>query len=91
MQFTSTSLSRQLDSWNLEQVLDDLNEYVMAISLGEGIGLSATEVISENDQVAVIPLKESHHHADYAVGYRQDNEKKAIQQFMKYVEDYFRL
>ena len=27
MQFTSTSLSRQLDSWNLEQVLDDLNEY----------------------------------------------------------------
>ena len=73
------------------QIVDDLNEYVMAISLGEGIGLSATEVISENDQVAVIPLKESHHHADYAVGYHQDNGKKAIQQFMKYVEDYFRL
>ena len=31
MQFTSTSLSRQLDSWNLEQVLDDLNEYGFAI------------------------------------------------------------
>ena len=75
----------------IKKEVDDLNEYVMAISLGEGIGLSATEVISENDQVAVIPLKESHHHADYAVGYRQDNEKKAIQQFMKYVEDYFRL
>ena len=75
----------------IKKEVDDLNEYVMAISLGEGIGLSATEVISENDQVAVIPLKESHHHADYAVGYRQDNEKKATQQFMKYVEDYFRL
>ena len=36
----------------------------------------------------MIPLKESHHHADYAVGYHQDNGKKAIQQFMKYVEDY---
>ena len=75
----------------IKKEVDDLNEYVMAISLGEGIGLSATEVISENDQVAVIPLKESHHHADYAVGYHQDNGKKAIQQFMKYVEDYFRL
>ena len=31
MQFTSTSLSRQLDSWNLDQVLDDLNEYGFAI------------------------------------------------------------
>ena len=31
MQFTSTSLSRQVDSWNLEQVLDDLNEYGFAI------------------------------------------------------------
>lgn len=57
----------------------------------EGIGLTATEVINENDQVVAIPLKESHHHADYAVGYHRDNEKKAIQQFMKYVEDYFRL
>ena len=55
------------------------------------MGLTATEVINENDQVVAIPLKESHHHADYAVGYHRDNEKKAIQQFMKYVEDYFRL
>ena len=31
MQFTSTSLSRQLDSWNLDQVLDNLNEYGFAI------------------------------------------------------------
>lgn len=48
---------------------------MMAISLGEGIGLTATEVINENDQVVAIPLKESHHHADYAVGYHRDNEK----------------
>ena len=52
----------------IKKEVDDLNEYMMAIS-----------------------LKESHHHADYAVGYHRDNEKKAIQQFMKYVEDYFRL
>lgn len=75
----------------IKKEVDDLNEYMMAISLGEGIGLTATEVINENDQVVAIPLKESHHHADYAVGYHRDNEKKAIQQFMKYVEDYFRL
>ena len=31
---------------------------MMAISLGEGIGLTATEVINENDQVVAIPLKE---------------------------------
>ena len=31
----------------IKKEVDDLNEYVMAISLGEGIGLSATEVISE--------------------------------------------
>lgn len=44
--------------------------------LGEGIGLTATEVINENDQVRRVPLKRSHHHADYAVGYHRDNEKR---------------
>ena len=48
----------------IKKEVDDLNEYMMAISLGEGIGLTATEVINENDQVVAIPLKESHHHAD---------------------------
>ena len=60
----------------IKKEVDDLNEYMMAISLGEGIGLTATEVINENDQVVAIPLKESHHHADYAVGYHRDNEKR---------------
>ena len=73
------------------QIVDDLNEYIMAISLGEGIGLSAMEVINENDQVVTIPLKESHHHADYAVGYHQDNVKSSVKNFIRYVEDYFRL
>ena len=42
----------------IKKEVDDLNEYMMAISLGEGIGLTATEVINENDQVVAIPLKE---------------------------------
>ena len=75
----------------IKKEVDDLNEYIMAISLGEGIGLSAMEVINENDQVVAIPLKESHHHADYAVGYHQDNVKSSVKNFIRYVEDYFRL
>lgn len=72
----------------IKKEVDDLNEYIMAISLGEGIGLSAMEVINENDQVVAIPLKESHHHADYAVGYHQDNVKSSVKNFIRYVEDY---
>lgn len=75
----------------IKKEVDDLNEYIMAISLGEGIGLSAMGVINENDQVVAIPLKESHHHADYAVGYHQDNVKSSVKNFIRYVEDYFRL
>lgn len=69
--------------------VDNLNEFIMAIQLEEGIGLSALEVISQNDGVCAIELENSHHHADYAVGYRYDNKKEIVKKFVDEVIEYF--
>lgn len=69
--------------------VDNQNEFIMAISLGEGIGLSATEVI-DDDHVKTILLKNTHHHADYAVGYHKDNDKVIVLDFINEVRTYFK-
>lgn len=69
--------------------VDNLNEYIVAIQLGEGIGLSAKEVISDNDEVATVLLKNTHHCAYYAVGYHQDNLRKDVLEFVRDINNYF--
>lgn len=69
--------------------VDNLNEFIMAIQLDQGIGFSALEVISSSDGVKAIPLENSHHHAHYAVGYHCENEKKLVKDFYDYIVRYF--
>lgn len=70
--------------------VDNLNEFLLAIELGEGIGLSAIEVINENDQVSTTLLKNTHHQAYYAVGFHRDNQKLIVNQFIEAVIQYFK-
>lgn len=74
---------------NIVKEVDNLNEYLMAIELSEGIGLTAKEVISSNDKVAVISLYNSHHQAQYAVAYLKENHNEKVIQLYKHIIKYF--
>lgn len=74
---------------NVVKEVDNQNDLILAIQLEEGIGLSALEVIDQTDQVKAIPLKNTHHHAEYAVGYNQGNPKKAVSLFVSEIVKYF--
>lgn len=84
----------ELDGMNphIVKEVDNLNEFILAIQLEEGIGFSAQEVISQNDGVHAITLENSHHHADYVVGYHCENNKDIVKKFtheiITYFEDY---
>lgn len=75
---------------HIVEEVDNLNEFILAIQLNHGIGLSALEVISNQDEVTSIPLLNSHHHADYAIGYNKNTHKKSAKDFTDYVIDYFK-
>ena len=75
---------------NIVKEVDNQNDFILAIQLEEGIGFSAFEVISENDNVKAIPLENSHHHADYAIGYYRNNPKELVPLFVNEVNNYFK-
>lgn len=75
---------------NIVKEVDNLGEFLMAIQLGEGIGLSAVEVITEHDEVAAVPLTDTHHHAHYAVGYSADCKRYIVKKFVEYIVDFFK-
>lgn len=82
----------ELDGMNphIVKEVDNLNEFILAIQLDEGIGFSAEEVITQNDGVHAIPLVNSHHHADYVVGYHRENKKDMVIKFMDQIMTYFK-
>lgn len=66
----------------------DLDEYLLAISLNEGVGLSAVEVI-DDDNVKTVLLKNTNHHADYAFATLKNNDKD-IDEFVQAIIKYFK-
>lgn len=84
--------SFELDGINPKVIkeVDNLDEYLLAIQLDEGIGLSAFEVIPQNEDVCTIELKSTHHHADYAVGYHVDNQKEIVIKFVDEIISFFK-
>lgn len=75
---------------NIVKEVDNLNEYIMAIELGEGIGISAREIVSSNDNVVAIDLHDSHHNAQYAIAHLKSCTDNKILELYNYIIDYFR-
>ncbi|MCD7951103.1 MAG: LysR family transcriptional regulator [Erysipelotrichaceae bacterium] len=73
----------------IEEV-DSLDDFLVSIQFGKGIGLSATEVVSSNDGVSTIPLENTHHQAYYAVGYRKDNKNEMVKSCIDIIVEYFK-
>lgn len=69
--------------------VNDLEEAFLSVKLNEGIAILSKEVVSEQDNLHCVPIYDSHHHADFCVGYRKNNDKN-LKPLVETVLSYFR-
>ena len=67
---------------------DSLDEQLFQISIGEGIGITAAEVVRPNE-VKLVPLHHTHHKSEYAVAYRTDALEAPAREFLETVRSFF--
>lgn len=73
---------------NIIKEFDELDELLLAVQLNEGIAFVAEEVM-ETSELVKIPIKNSHHHADFCVGIHKENMNDKVNMLMKEVITYF--
>lgn len=66
--------------------VDTLDEMILLVSSGKGIAVISDEVACNYRQIRAIPLKESHHKAEYCI-VRNKEENKVIDEFVQCVLD----
>lgn len=71
---------------HIVKTVDTQEDLVMSVQMNEGIAFTAREVIQSDDQVCILDLKNSHHHASYGVAYKN----KDYQDIAKAMADYFK-
>lgn len=69
--------------------VDTLDEMLLAVKLNEGIAFTSKEVIRE-EEVAVIDIANSHHQANYVIGYRKTELPLHIMDFITMTTKYFK-
>lgn len=75
---------------NIVQEVDDLEELLLAVKINQGIALISREVVDENDEIAVLDILDTHHSADFCVGYMKNSHKNYIEDFVDVTEEYFK-
>lgn len=83
--------SFKLDGFHplISKEVDNFDDFFIAIQLDEGIGLTTKETVSIPDQVALTPLINSHHHADFGIAYHQSSIKSIVEEFIHDVTVFF--
>ncbi|WP_099469288.1 LysR family transcriptional regulator [Konateibacter massiliensis] len=75
---------------HIVQEVDGLEELLLAVRFNQGIGLTSREVVSEEDGVWVLDIDNTHHHADFCMGYLAGNNKPFVQDFVEATKEYYR-
>ena len=73
---------------NIIKEVDTLDELILSVKLNEGIGLTSREVVNE-EEVAILDIINSHHHANYVIGYARDINNQFIFDFVALAKRYF--
>jgi DNA-binding transcriptional LysR family regulator len=74
---------------NIVQEVEGLEELLLAVRFNQGIALTSREVITEEDDVCQLDIDNTHHHADFCLGYLRKNEKDFLKAFVDSTVNYF--
>lgn len=75
---------------NIIKEAEGLDELFLSVKLNEGIALLAKEVVNDTKELCCLPLEQTHHHADFCVGYKEENSKLYLTPFIHQIVSYFK-
>ncbi|WP_458457693.1 LysR family transcriptional regulator [Pseudobutyrivibrio sp.] len=67
---------------------NSFDELILSVCLGEGVALCGESSIREEGLIA-IPIEKTNHSPNYVVAYRSGPQKSNVENFLKYIRDYF--
>ncbi len=74
---------------DIVQKVDELEELLLAVKINQGIALVSREVITAEDDVCLLDIDNTHHHADFCLGYLKKNNKDYLKAFINETAGYF--
>jgi DNA-binding transcriptional LysR family regulator len=74
---------------NIIKEVDTLDELFLSVRINEGIALTSREVITSLDDLAVLDIENTHHHAAFCIGYQAESDNVYLQAFIEVTKQYF--
>ncbi|MFA9377890.1 MAG: LysR substrate-binding domain-containing protein [Lachnotalea sp.] len=75
---------------NIVQEVEGLEELFLAVKINQGIALTSREVVTNEDNVCQLDIDNTHHHADFCLGYLKKNNKDFLKAFIEDTRCYFK-
>lgn len=74
---------------NIVKQVDSLEEMLFSVRLNEGIALTSKEVVPNTNDLCVLDITNTHHHANFCIGYIKQNNSLYLKDFLKTLQTYF--
>lgn len=74
---------------NIVQEVDELEELLLAVKINQGIALTSREVVDEDSEICVLDIDNTHHHAEFCIGYLKNKDNELINAMVDITAKYF--
>ncbi|SDN06897.1 hypothetical protein SAMN05216544_1788 [Lachnospira pectinoschiza] len=72
----------------IKKEVDNLDELILLVVLGEASAIAGSKLIKEKGIVAV-PINKTHHNPSYVLAYQENHISNLGTKFLSYIKDYF--
>ncbi len=74
---------------NVKKEVDDFDELIMSLCIGEGVALCGESSV-KNEGLVTVPLVGTFHSPNYVVAYKDNEQKSNVELLLRYIRDYFK-
>lgn len=74
---------------NIVQETDELEELLLAVKINQGIALTSREVVDEDSGICILDIDNTHHSAEFCMGYLKKNDNEFIKALVDITANYF--
>ncbi|MDW8803127.1 LysR family transcriptional regulator [Clostridium sp. A1-XYC3] len=68
---------------NIEKEADSFDELLLMVSANNGVAIVSEEVMTQDDNIHMLKLKDTHHKSEYCIARNRTNKKPIIDDFIK--------
>jgi DNA-binding transcriptional LysR family regulator len=69
--------------------VEGLEELLLAVRFNQGIALTSREVVTNEDEVCQLDIDNTHHHAEFCIGYRKNNKSNYLNGFIEETKAFY--